>query len=213
MASPALKEISVKQREFKDGTPLPIQRGVLGKPDVFLVRTGEGSAVVKDVGKKPFLFKWTVGLWLIDREWKIYSRLKGLPGIPQPLKRINRFSFSISFVPARPIHRGALLPPSFFKNLEKILEGMHARGVVHLDLRHKGNILISETGTPFLVDFNSGIHIQKDWLRRALLPLLQWIDYGGILKLKERVIPSSLTPGEQKILNRINRLRKLWVFS
>lgn len=213
MEPSVLNKILMERNDLKDGVTSQLQRGRFGKPDVFLVSTGEGPVVVKDVGNRHFIFRWTLGLWSIRREWRIYARLKGIPGIPQPLKRIDRFSFSIEFIPARPVQRGGGVPSSFFRDLEQILKGVHGRGVVHLDLRHKGNILVSETGSPFLIDFNSGIYIGNGWLRRFLLPLFQWIDHGGVLKLKWRVAPSSLIPEERRVLNRLNLLRKLWVFN
>ncbi len=83
-----------------------------------------------------------------------------------------------------------------------------------MDLRHKGNILVSEKGEPFLIDFNSSFAFkEKGLLRRYLFPLLQWVDHGGLLKLKERVSPSSMTSGELAFLKRFDRLRKLWIFN
>jgi hypothetical protein len=83
-----------------------------------------------------------------------------------------------------------------------------------MDLRHKGNILVSERGKPILIDFNSSFSFhEKGLLRRLLFPLLRWVDYGGLLKLKQRVSPSSLTPEEMVFLKRFNLLRRLWIFN
>jgi serine/threonine protein kinase len=120
----------------------------------------------------------------------------------------------MEFIPGRSMSRGEPLPPSFFSDLQKVLGEVHGRGVVHLDLRHKGNILVSEKGEPFLIDFNSSFAFkEKGFLRRYLFPLLRWVDYGGLLKLKERISPSSMTPEELAFLKRFNRLRKLWIFN
>jgi len=120
----------------------------------------------------------------------------------------------MEFIPGRPLLRGEPLPSSFFSDLEQVLREVHKRGVVHLDLRHKGNILLSERGEPFLIDFNSSFAFkEKGFLRRYLFPLLQWVDYGGLLKLKQRVSPSSMTPEEAAFLKRFNRLRKFWIFN
>jgi RIO-like serine/threonine protein kinase len=151
---------------------------------------------------------------LIQQEWKIYSRLKGVKGIPQPVGRIDRFAFAMEFIPGVPIERGKMIPPSFFSDLDQVLKAIHSRGVVHMDLRHKGNILVSENGEPFLIDFNSSIAFkEKGILRRYLFQLFRWVDYGGFLKLKERTSPSSMTPEETNFLKRFNRLRKLWIFN
>lgn len=186
----------------------------LGKPDLHRVEVEGRTLMVKDVRRKNLFFRWTLGLWLIHKEWKIYSRLKGIQSVPQPLGRIDRFAFAMEFVPGRSIQRGEKLQPSFFSHLEQVLREIHQRGIVHLDLRHKGNILISERGEPFLIDFNSSFSFkEKGPFRRFLFPILRWVDYGGLLKLKQRVSPSLMTPEELSFLKRFNRLRRLWIFN
>jgi serine/threonine protein kinase len=191
-----------------------ITKGNFGKPDLNQVEVGGRSLMVKDVRRKNFFLRWTLGLWLIDKEWKIYCRLNGMKGIPQPFERIDRFAFAMEFIPGKSLLRGDSLPSSFFSDLERVLREVHSRGVVHLDLRHKGNILLSEKGEPFLIDFNSSFAFkEKGFLRRYLFPLLRWVDDGGLLKLKERVSPSLMTPEEINFLKRFNRIRKLWIFN
>ena len=191
-----------------------LTKGRGGKPDLNQVEVEGRSLMVKDVRGKHFFMRWTLGLWLIHKEWKIYSRLTGIKGIPQPVERVDRFAFAMEFIPGRPIVREEPLPSSFFSDLEQVLGEVHARGVVHLDLRHKGNILLSERGEPFLIDFNSSFAFkEKGFLRRYLFPLLRWVDYGGLLKLKKRISPSSMTAEEIAFLKRFNRLRKLWIFN
>ena len=194
---------------------IPVRKGNLfGKPDLSRVEQEGRVLLVKDVGEKPFIFRWTLGLWLIQKEWKIYSRLAGIRGIPQPIERIDRFAFAVEWVNGKPIDRGEQLPASFFQNLEQILSDLHSRGVAHLDIRHKGNILISEQGEPYLIDFNSSFSfIERGWLRRYFFPFLQWVDHGGFLKLKQRVSPDTMTPQEIIFLKRFNRWRRLWIFN
>ncbi len=170
--------------------------------------------MVKDAGRRHLLFRWTIGLWLIRNEWKIYRRLDGIEGIPRVIERIDRFAFVTEYVPGSPLGRGGNLPASFFEQLGKVLKEVHSRGVVHLDLRHKGNILLSEDGKPFIIDFNSSLAFgERGLLRRLLFPVLRWVDYGGLLKLKERVSPSLMTSEERSFLRRFNKLRKLWIFN
>ncbi len=203
----------MKREEFERGA-VSCFRGNFGKPDLILTRVGGRSLMVKDVRKKNFFLRWTLGFWLIHKESKIYSRLAGIKGIPQAGGRIDRFAFAMEFIPGRPIRRREPLSPAFFFDLEGVLKKVHERGVVHLDLRHKGNILISDKGEPFLIDFNSSFAFKKKgFLRSYLFPLLTWVDYGGLLKLKERVLPSAMTPEELSFLKRFDRVRKLWIFN
>ena len=192
----------------------PFVKGTFGKPDLNRLEREGHAFMVKDVRGKNFFLRWTLGLWLIHKEWKVYSRLAGIKGIPRPIKRIDCFAFATEFIPGKPISRGEPLPASFFTDLESALGQIHARGVVHMDLRHKGNILISEKGEPFLIDFNSSFAFkEKGILRRYLFPLLRWVDYGGLLKLKKRISPSFLTPDETAFLKKFDRIRKLWIFN
>jgi RIO-like serine/threonine protein kinase len=185
-----------------------------GKPDLNKVEVKGRTFMVKDVRRRSLPLRWSLGLWLIHKEWKIYSRLVGVEGIPKPIKRIDRLAFAMEYVPGRPIERGESLSDTFFNDLERILRELHARGVVHMDLRHKGNILVSERGKPILIDFNSSFSFrEKGFLRRFLFPLLRWVDYGGLLKLKQRVSPASMSPEELAFLKRFNLLRKLWIFN
>ena len=191
-----------------------LTRGNLGKPDLNRVEVEGRFLMVKDVRKRNFFLRWTLGFWLIEKEWKIYSRLIGMKGIPQPIERIDRFAFAMEFIPGRPLLRGEALPPSFFSDLGQVLKDLHARGVVHLDLRHKGNILVSEGGELFLIDFNSSFAFkERGILRRYLFPVLRWVDYGGMLKLKERISPDLMTSEERSSLKQFNRIRKLWIFN
>jgi hypothetical protein len=203
----------IERKDIEKGST-PYVRGSFGKPDLNRVDREGNAFMVKDVRGKNFFLRWTLGLWLIRKEWKVYSRLAGIKGVPRPLERIDRFAFAVEFIAGRPISRGEPLPSSFFPDLENILAQVHARGVVHMDLRHKGNILLSESGAPFLIDFNSSFAFrEKGILRRYLFPLLQWVDYGGLLKLKRRVSPSVLTPDETAFLRKFDRIRKLWIFN
>ena len=202
----------MKREDFEHS--IPLVKGSFGKPDLNRVEVEGRTLMVKDVWRKNLFFRWTLGLWLIHKEWKIYSQLKGVHGVPQAIERIDRFAFAMEFVPGRPIERGETLQPSFFPHLEQVLREVHKRGVVHLDLRHKGNILISEKGEPFLIDFNSSFYYkEKGLFRRFIFPILRWVDNGGLLKLKERIVPELMTHEEMNFLKRFNRLRKLWIFN
>ncbi len=203
----------MKRKDFKEVTCFSKGKR-LGKPDLHLVKTEGRTLLVKDVQKKPFIFRWTLGLWLIQKEWRIYLRLKGIRGIPNRIERIDRFAFARDFVEGRTIERQETLSPLFFSELERMLKEIHARGVVHLDLRHKGNILVSEKGEPYLIDFNSSFTFgETGLLRRVVFPLLERVDRGGFLKLKERVAPSLLTPEEITSLRNLKRFRRLWIFN
>jgi len=47
------------------------------------------------------------------------------------------------------------LPPALFARLWALIEEIHSRGVVHIDLRKRDNILINASGEVFIIDFNA----------------------------------------------------------
>jgi len=85
-------------RKDLEKSSICLVRGRLGKPDLNRVETEGHAFMVKDVRRRNFFLRWTLGLWLIDKGWKIYSRLKGLKGIPQPVGRIDRFAFAMEYI-------------------------------------------------------------------------------------------------------------------
>ena len=150
----------MNRKDFKQSLICLVKEGAYVKPDLYKAEVGGKTLMIKDVREKNFFFRWTLGLWLIHKEWKIYSRLAGIKGIPQPVERIDCFAFAMEFIPGRPIRAGENLS-LFLLHLEQVLGEVHGRGVVHLDLRHKGNILLSEKREPFLIDFNSSLTLKK----------------------------------------------------
>ena len=67
---------------------------------------------------------------------------------------------------------------------------MHARGVAHLDLRHRSNVMVDEQGRPVLIDFASAVCFRPgSLLARLLLPRLASVDLGALQKWRERLVP------------------------
>jgi hypothetical protein len=187
-----------------------------GKPDLKLIQKDGVLAMVKDYRRTPFFFRSTVGAWLIGREYKFHRKLVGVQGVPRIFRKLDRYANVFQYVDARPIERSDhdILGELFFEKLRERMERIHTRGVVHLDLSHKGNILVSKGGEPVIIDFNSGFYVGNGFIgRKLLLPLLKRIDYYGILKLKKRLSPDALTPDERSYLKRFGLIRRLWFFN
>jgi serine/threonine protein kinase len=67
--------------------------------------------------------------------------------------------------------------------LEAALAEMHRRGVVHLDLRNRTNVLSDEAGRPVLIDFGSAlVFTPGGWSARWLLPLFASFDRRALAK-------------------------------
>jgi serine/threonine protein kinase len=84
------------------------------------------------------------------------------------------------------------LPTGFVAALDAAVREMHRRGVAHLDLRHRTNILMDEAGCPVLIDFASAVCFRPNGLgARWLLPLFAWVDRRAVRKWAERLMPAA----------------------
>ena len=190
-----------------------LNRKLSAKPDIRLIEIDGHRAVHKDIGEKPGLMKYTLGSWLMEKEYRIYKRLPGCPGVPRLHGRPDRWSILVEYIEGDTLRRGdpRLHDPGFFRRLHRLIEAIHARGVVHLDLRHRGNIMITKDGKPYVIDFNGSFFLGGNLLGRRLMPWLKKVDWFGLLKLKQRITPHLLTTKEKAELRRFRLMRRLWL--
>lgn len=170
-----------------------LNRGNVGNPDVLLVRRpGAEPLVVKDYQPRPAWVRATLGRWVARREARAYRALDGHPSVPGFRGWIDAVAFAVEFRPGRRMSRklAGQVPADFPDRLETALEEMHRRGVVHLDLRHRSNVMVDAEGAPVLIDFGSAFTFRPgSWLARVLLPPLAWIDRRAARKWRERLTP------------------------
>lgn len=192
-----------------------LNKSFLGKPDIRVVEIDGQRAIHKDIRHKIVFVRYTLGSWLINREYRIYTRLAGCPGVPKLHGRPDRWSILVEYVKGESLKKGdpRLRDPGFFHRLYRLIEAIHARGVVHLDLRHKGNIMITDQGEPYVIDFNSSFYFGGNALGRRFLPWFKKIDLFGLVKLKQRVAPHLLTEQEKAQLRWFGLMRRLWIFN
>lgn len=169
-----------------------LHRGRARNPDVLLVDTARGPVVVKDFAPRGWLVRATLGRWLTRRESRAYRRLAGHPAVPQWIGRIDALAFAVEYRPGRRMSRrlAGTLPSGFADRLDAAVREMHARGLVHLDLRHRSNVLVDERGEPVLIDFASAIRVP---IRGPLAPLARAVfgrfDRDAVEKWRQRVEP------------------------
>jgi serine/threonine protein kinase len=206
---------NLTREDLEQGRIEKLNKSLLGKPDIRLIEIDGHRAVLKDIRGKLGLIKYTLGSWLINREYRIYKRLNGCPGVPRLHGRPDRWSILVEYIEGESLKRGdpRLKNLGFFRRLYRSVDAIHAKGVVHLDLRHKGNIMITRDGKPYVIDFNSSFYFGGNPLGRRLLPWLKEVDFFGLMKLKQRVAPGLLTEEDKKRLRWYRLMRKLWVFS
>ena len=182
-------------------------KGSLLKADVFITRFRGQRFVVKDFGGKGFFERNLVGRMVIGREIRAYRALAGIEGLPSLFKRLSPFSLAIEYLEGRDlggIVRGEI-GPGVVRQLEDILDELHERGWVHLDLQRRSNILLVD-GKVFVVDLASAIHPGGiPIVGRLLTRLIGFADRLSLIKMKSIYAPEVMTEREKKWL----RLRNL----
>jgi hypothetical protein len=175
--------------ELRAGVRELLHRGNRRNPDVSLVEHAGARFVVKDFAPRGALVRAWLGPWLLAREVRAYRALAGHPAVPRLLGRIDRLAFAVEYRPGRRLSRrlAGRVPPGFVDALDGAVREMHARGVVHLDLRHRSNVLFGEHGAPVLIDFASALCFPP--ALRWLLPLFAWVDRRGVAKWRLRLAP------------------------
>ena len=95
------------------------------------------------------------------------------------------------------------LDVEFVDRVAALVDSLHARGVVHWDLRQRKNVLVDTNGTPWLIDFASGLKLPvgSAVLRWARIP-----DLSAVAKLRGKYAPESLTETDLRLLD-LDRLR------
>lgn len=181
--------------------PVPLQQGVGRKPDVLLFELPGGAVVVKDFGARARWLRATLGRWLIARELRAYRALAGHPSVPRLLARIDAYAFAVEHRPGHRLsrQRATELAPDFLAQLDRAVRGLHARGVVHLDLRHRSNVLVDARGAPVLIDFASAVCLAPTrWPQRWLLRALAQIDEAALAKWRAKLGPALAMGSERR---------------
>jgi hypothetical protein len=167
-----------------------LHRGGSRNPDVLLVETPAGRAVVKDFAPRSFWVRAWLGPWLNRREMRAYRRLEGCASVPRCLGAVDRLAFAVEYRPGQPLSRRVhgRTPPGFADALEQAVRELHERGVVHLDLRHRSNVLLGQDGRPVLLDLASALCLRPGGLAaRLLLPLFARLDLRAVGKWRARL--------------------------
>lgn len=167
---------------------------------------------VKDFSPRSWWVRNSIGRFLLRRELRVLSRLRGIPGISPEAFRIDAFAMATRFLPGRSLAQTSPdeITTDFFLQLETLVKSMHARGQVHLDIRGPKNLLLLPDGNPGIIDFQSSLSTR--WLPGFLRHTLEDIDLGGVYKRWNLWQPQTLDAGRREIFERGNRLRRFWPF-
>ena len=173
------------------------------RPTLWVLGLNDVRAVVKDYSTNGFLYRNTIGRFLIWRETKAYRRLRGLKGIPAFYHAVDGLALVIEEISGQSIEgleKRERLSEEFFVELQRLVNSVHSRGLAHCDLKRAPNILLGHDGRPFIVDWSASI--SKSEFRFFPLNLIYerflLDDLNAIIKVKLRHCPDNITPEEKR---------------
>jgi RIO-like serine/threonine protein kinase len=201
-------DLDLTYAEATENIEKVLAQGDFAKARVFIARHRGRRFVIKDFGSKGFWERNVIGRMVIGREFRAYRALAGIDGLLAAAKRLTPFSLAVEYLDG--IDLGGLtrgeIGRDVLEQFERIVEDLHSRGWVHLDLQRRSNILLVN-GKVFVVDLASAFHPGGiPLIGRGLTRLLGFFDRLSLIKLKSIYTPETLTPGEQRWLKIRNRV-------
>jgi serine/threonine protein kinase len=202
----------LRRRDLPAITTRVIHQGRGYGSTVSLIEKNGQRAAVKDFNDAPGLFRVLVAPYLLSREVRALKRLRGATGVPQLFGRIDRYAIITEYIEGTPLDRFSTgeLAPEVFPRVQQVIDGIHARGVAHGDLKRRSNLLLTPDGEIYLVDFAAATIGKK-----PLRPLNNWlqkqmalVDDKSVPRLKKFVAPELLTPQDRNKLENPTGLEK-----
>lgn len=173
------------------------------RPTLWAVEENGSKAVIKDFSSNGFLFRNIVGRFLIWREKRAYTKLRGLQGIPRYYHVIEGLAIVLEEISGSNLERlegEKPLDEAFFEDLRRLVQSVHDRGLAHCDLKRAPNTLIGDDGKPYIIDWSASLSERECKFfplnviyRRFLLD-----DFIAIIKLKLQYMPASVSPEEKR---------------
>lgn len=215
-AGPAVRRLRVPTRGDLSARPTRLLKaGAFNKADLLVIDIGDGPLVVKDFSAKSGWYRLIgrVQLWREERAYRLVGEVEGLPRFAG---RIDAHALAVERVEGKnlgPSAERAVIGPPLFPRLVAVIEGLHARGLLHWDLRSRDNVMYTDDGRVFVLDLASAVFLRVGGLPHKLLfKWLKRIDDSALLKWKHMLGAGPLSPGEARFLRRFERIRRVWLF-
>jgi len=191
------------------------KKGHSGNADIFSGCLDGRPVIVKDFRQKAWLVRWFLWPYSVWRETRRYLALLDVPGIPA-LRGFDARRLVVDRIDGRPLAetlRGEV-GEATFPELSGLISEIHRRGIVHLDLAHRGNILVDREGHPWLIDLASAVSFRLAGpLKGPLASLVGFFDRAAVAKWKCLLSETPLSLREQRDLDRLFALARFWLFN
>jgi hypothetical protein len=116
----------------------------------------------------------------------------GIPALEGPV-RVNGpvlpYAVAREYIPGHPLGNREAVADAFFPDLDRLLRGMHKRRIVYVDLHKRENIIVSDKGKPYLIDFQISISWPKWMPKGPLFRILCLSDEYHLMKHWARCRP------------------------
>jgi serine/threonine protein kinase len=192
-----------------------VRRGEYHKADLTVYDLGSERVLLKDYSRKRGFWRHVVGTLLTHRETAALRALDGIPHVPQFRGKPDRYSVAMTYEQSTSLHQ-CNLPAAqrerLARDLERFVQQMHRRGVVHLDLMHRSNVMFTESGRLIVLDFESASTFPADTLfGRLAVALLGLADRLAVAQWKRRLCPAALEAKERRTLTLYRRIKKYYL--
>jgi RIO-like serine/threonine protein kinase len=174
--------------------------------EVWKAQDGGKPAVLRDARPARWWLAW-LARGLLRQEAKALAALQDIDGIPQ-LIRDDSHTLMRSFLPGVAMHVGRPKNGSYFRDAARLLRRIHSAGVAHNDLAKEANILLSDDGSPAIIDFQLAFYSAR---RGRLFRIAAREDIRHLLKHKRTYRPDLLTTRELSILRSPSSLSRAWM--
>lgn len=183
---------------------------------------GPGGPLILKFGRRASLFGLPLG-WQgrlqCRNEMAAFEALADLDGVPERAEVFAPASFARDFVSGHPLERGEKVDDEFFPRLETLLKQIHQRGFAYVDLHKPENVMVDDSGRPWLMDFQIAFAwpnpigaIQKlvpNFAGRRVLARFQEADLYHFYKHWRRCRPDTLPEHQRTQPKRPGRLIKI----
>ena len=114
--------------------------------------------------------------WSIRREYRVYQRLQGVPGVPPCYGLYAGEWLVLGYIAGRRSRNRNLPPPEHrphpaIPGLRTTIAEMHRRGVAHSDLKRHHNLIVGDDGWLYIIDFGTAL-LRRQGTRGG--PLWRW---------------------------------------
>jgi tRNA A-37 threonylcarbamoyl transferase component Bud32 len=192
----------------------------ISKADVSLFRIEGRPVAVKDYGRRPFVARQTLGRLMVRRECRVYETLRGAPGLAPFLGRLGPFAFATGWIEAMPLADlpGGAASPEVFDRLDRVIAGLHERGVALSDLHHR-DVLVGADGDVHVVDLAAAFVLgeRAGTLRRVFFSRLASQDRLAAARMRarftgggERAALAALDPSSVRMWEAGRSVKRLW---